>query len=530
MTTGECGPALELTLATLVARAHARYAGEPAALTTEGWTTFAELSSAARSVVRALLSFDTRRGDRVVIALHNRPEILALDHALFASGRVRVAISARLHPAEVAAVAVDCDARVIICEPGHAAALARGDYPLPLSTTIVAPNPQPPVHVGLEELLRGDPGGSLTYAPVTGDDVAALMYTSGSTGRPKGAVITHRAWVSMISGVWAALPPVGPGDVLLHVAPMSHFSGSVGSAYSLRGAAIVTLPKFDPKTVLQTVEDHRVNTLPLVPTMLKDLTGCAAHGEFDLSALRAVPYGGSAISPAAAAAAYQVFGDVLYQFYGLSEALIPLTVLDERDHRPAGSGNPSPLLGSAGRVTPTVELRVVDSAGHGRPNGEAGEVEVRGPALMSGYWNSPEQTSSVMHDGWLRTGDIGRLDGGYLHLIDRRDDVIVSGGFNVYPSEVERVIETLDAVKEVAVVGVPDQRWGEAVAAVVLLDPARTLTEQEVINVCRQHLAGYKKPLHVVFREQLPKTSTGKVHRRALRDQFWADRPRKVGE
>lgn len=523
----------EATVADLVRRAHERYAAYPAVLGPRGAVSFAELRDSVRSLAGALAELGCRRGDRVVLALDNGPELLALEQAVFASGLVRVAVSPRLHPAEIAFIAQDCAARVIVCEQRHAAALTarRPDLPALAALVVLEAGTSADGDGGAAyaadavyaDLLRSGPEGPAADTAVTPDDLAALLYTSGTTGRPKGAMVTHRAWVGMLGEFAAQLPPVGPGDVVLHTAPMSHFGGSVGSAYTLRGAAAVTLRRFDPVETLRAVERYRATAVPLVPTMLKDLTAAAVSGSFDLGSLRAIPYGGSAIGATAAARAHQVFGEVLYQFYGLSEALAPVAVLSARDHRHEPGRRLPPRLASAGRFCPSVEFRVLPGAE--RPDG-AGELQVRGVPVMQGYWHPPEQTAAVLRDGWFATGDIGFVDdGGFLHIVDRSRDVIISGGFNVYPGEVERVIESLDGVQAAAVVGVPHSRWGEAVAAVVVARAGHRVEAADIVEVCRQNLAGFKKPVHITFTDRLPLTGTGKVSRREVRERYWPAGP-----
>jgi acyl-CoA synthetase (AMP-forming)/AMP-acid ligase II len=362
-------------------------------------------------------------------------------------------------------------------------------------------------------------------------------------------MVSQRGWVAMLRGFWAALPPLGPGDVAVHAAPMSHFGGSVGTAVALRGGASVPVRRFDAAAVLDTVARHAATVLPSVPTMLKALTDAAA-GRTDLGTLRAIPYGGSGISAPAAARAQQAFGPVLYQCYGLSEALAPVTVLDARDHAAGGD-----RLASAGRPTPEVELRIVPvdpdppaGSGAGAPastgrgeaaaptvsdvDGEVGVVWLRGDCVLPGYWARPAASAAARTpDGWFRTGDIGRIDAaGYLYLVDRISDVIVSGGFTVYPSEVERAIAELPEVADVVVFGVPHERWGEAVAALVVPTAGARLSTTDVVQACRDRLASYKKPLQVEIADALPTSSTGKVARRALRAAAWDRYERRVGE
>ncbi|MEV0697230.1 AMP-binding protein [Saccharopolyspora sp. NPDC050389] len=456
------------TLAELVAAAHRTFAARPAV----GALTFGELGAQARAAATALRRLGLRPGDRVLIALDNRPEVLALEHALWLGGFVRVAVSTRLHPAEIAAIADDCGAAAIVTEldvPGRRVIAPGADL-----FTGPADDFEP----------RRDP-----------DELVALMYTSGSTGRPKGAQVTSGAWVAMVEAMWQELPPIGPDDVVLHVAPMSHFSGSVGSAYTLAGAAAVPLTRFDPVEALAAIDRHRVTAVTLVPTMLERLAEVVDRP----TSLRAVVYGAAPISVPAMRRAQRALGTVLYQFYGLSEALAPLTVLSAADHA-AGQ-----VLSSIGRPVDSVELSILD-----------GEIAVRGPQIMPGYWGG-----EPLWDGWFRTGDLGRVDdAGYVHLAGRRSELIVTGGFNVYPAEVEQAIAALDGVAEVAVLGVPDARWGEAVSAAVVRRPGAEVSEEDVRRACAQRLAGYKKPRRVVFLPELPQISIGKPDRKRLRAAF----------
>ena len=517
----------------VLARTYASYPNRPAIVGDGREISFTALQRQVHRVANALVALGLKRGDRVLIWLENTPEFLEVEHAVFLCGYVRTALSPRLHVDEIVDIVNDCLPNVVVTDAARAVRLVSRQRDMTCGPAVV---------------VVGDGGvdGALDYAqlvasagsdppPVahpTAEDLAALLYTSGTTGQPKAAMITHRNWVAMVANLMAELPLIDDTDVLLHVAPMSHLSGSIGTAYCAKGAATAMLRRFDAAQVLNAVDELGITVLPLVPTMLASLTAKAESGSYDLSSLRAIPYGGSAVSPDLLRRAYCVFGEVLVQVYGLSEALIPLTVLPPSGHRsPNGEALPA-HLSSAGRPTPFVDVRIISDDGSEGSAREQGEIQVRGDTVMSGYWNRPDDTAEIIGpNGWVHTGDIGyRDDDGYLYIVDRKRDVIVSGGFNIYPGEVERVIGSLPEVDEVVVVGAPHERWGETVTAVIALKRGRELSPERVIDACGQHLAGYKKPTAVDFVDELPKNSSGKLLRRQVRARYWKGQDRQIGQ
>jgi long-chain acyl-CoA synthetase len=522
-----------MSLAVVIEGSYWRYARRPAIVERGQRITFAELGQRVHRLANAFLSFGLAPGDRVIVFLDNSPEFLETEQALFTTGLVRVALNTRLNPREVVQIANDCEARLIVTGATKASELDTLRTEMPSVSVVVAVGGTGGEGVvPYEEAAESGPSTRPGVPMPRSDAVAALMYTSGTTGTPKGATITHHNWVSMIRNLMAELPVICDSDLVLHAAPMSHLSGSIGTAYSAKGAAQTFLVRFDPRKVLETVEESSVTVVPSVPTMLNALTNACESEEFDLATLRAIPYGGSAIAPQSLARAFDAFGEVLFQVYGLSEALVPLAALHPVAHR-YEKGRPLPArLGSAGRISPFVELRIVGEDGSELPQGEVGEVTVRGDTVMAGYWKRPDLTAEMIDgEGWASTGDVGFVDDdGFLHIVDRKKDVIVSGGFNIYPAEVERVIAGLEEVSEVVIVGTPNERWGEAVKAVVVVRPGFELDAERVIGVCRENLASYKKPVEVEFVDHLPKGSTGKILRRELRDQQWSGKERRVGQ
>lgn len=528
----EVAQVVEQSMGALLAHSYKRYAARPA-IVGEGQKNFADLEQRVRRVANALVALGVNQGDRVVILLENTAEFLEIEQAIFVAGYVRTALSPRLHVREVVDIVNDCTASVVVTDAGRAAELtgSRRDMPS-LSLVVGVGEADQDGVVSYADLLASTPPDPPPLTTPKGEDVAVLLYTSGTTGRPKAAMLTHHNWTAMVRNLMAELPLIDDTDVLLHAAPMSHLSGSIGSAYYLRGAAIATMRRFDPVKVLHLVQELRVTVLPVVPTMLASLTAAAKVEQFDLSSLRAIPYGGSAVSPETLLRAAAIFGEVLVQVYGLSEALVPLTALPPSGHRSIPEQPPPARLMSAGRPTPFVELRIVQEDGSESSSGQLGDIHVRGDSVMLGYWNRPDATAEMItQEGWARTGDVGYLDeNGYLYIVDRKRDVIVSGGFNIYPAEVERAIVSLPEVDEVVVIGTPHRHWGETVTAVITLRIGCQLTSEQVIGVCQEHLASYKKPTKVEFVDKLPKTSSGKLLRREVRARYWAGHGRQVGQ
>ncbi|MFB6551116.1 class I adenylate-forming enzyme family protein [Streptomyces sp. NPDC056405] len=487
------------TLAEVVTETHARHARRTAVRTDTDVVSFAELGTQARSVAFMLAERGLRPGDRVVIALENRPEVLALEHGLWLAGLVRVSVSPRLRPADVDRIARDCTARLVVCEPAIAA---------PFGSDAIVPG------LPLDALLTG-PSPQAAPRPSASDELVALMYTSGTSGAPKGARVTSGAWMAMIAAMHSVLPPITVSDRFLHVMPMSHFGGSVGSAYTLAGASAVPVRRFRADDVEGLVHRFGITATALVPTALDRLTW-SSRADAAFPSLRAVVYGAAPTSTATQRRARHMLGDVLYQFYGLSEALAPLTALTPEDH----ALDDASVLASAGRPVEEVVVSVVNDEGRRLATGATGRVAVQGAQVFPGYWNAENRDTP----DWV-TGDLGFVDdAGYLHLVGRESEVIITGGLHVHPEEVERAIATLDAVAEVAVLGIPDAEWGETVAAAVVPLPGTTLSSADVHAACSRHLAPFKKPRVTAVIDALPRNSTGKVAKQSLRALFGPER------
>ncbi|WP_141580555.1 class I adenylate-forming enzyme family protein [Actinomadura sp. WMMA1423] len=487
------------------------------ALSVDGTTwTFRELR-ARTDALSAHLSARCSPGARVALLAHNRPEYVAAYYGVPRDGRILVPLNQRLHPREWADQIVRCGAELVVGEPDMLERLAReGDLPAghpPLADVADLPwdGPAP------------EPAGVRDPA-----EVAWLMFTSGTTGRPKGVRLTHR---SLLAGLAVTVSgrPVLPGDVFCTPFPLCHVAGYQVMMHHLFRRHAVVLRRFDPAALVETARRHGVTTLSLAPTMLEDLLAHLEGDQAALEALRAtlrvIVYGSAPMPVPLLRRAGEVLGCDLNQGYGMTELSGNATFLSPADHRAAVAARPE-LAASAGRPGDGAEIAVIGEDGTPLPPGEQGEVVVRGPQVADGYWDDPEATAEAFADGWFRTGDAGRIDeDGHLYLADRLKDVIITGGENVSSREVEDVLRTVPGVREVAVVGLPDPRWGQTVCAVVVPD-AVPPDGAELIAACRARLAGFKTPRRIEFAAALPRTGTGKVRKSALRAQL-TGRPEK---
>ncbi|HET8643679.1 MAG TPA: AMP-binding protein [Pseudonocardiaceae bacterium] len=501
----------------LVQRAARRFAGRTALDGPQGTQTFGELGDRVARLAGGLLASGLRPGDRVLDLQPNQNTYIETDLACCVAGLVRVALNHRLHPDDWARIADDCGASALIydaryAEPAQELYEGFGEA----RTVVIGDGPGQPY----QKLLDASPEKA---PPVAGtaraDDLVSLNYTSGSTGAPKGVRRTHRvrfaSLVNMLSDVLGG--PPGPADVYLHAGPITHTSGLFVLPFLAYGSAQLILPGYDAAAVVDAVTRRGATHTALVPTMVARLS---ALGE-PLPGLKMLGYAGAPMPPHQIRQAYERLTPHLVQYYGLVEAIPPVTVLDAADHA-AGLTDRPELLASAGRPALGVELRVVDESGAPVPAGEIGEVVTRGDHVMPGYWAAAADIKAVDEAGWLHTGDLGRLDGrGRLWLIDRKGDMIITGGYNVYPREVEDVIAEVSGVDEVAVVGVRDPEWGQRIVALY-----RGTAEPDVVEAhCRARLASYKKPKEIRRVGSFPLNHTGKIAKNILKaDLEWCGR------
>ena len=366
----------------------------------------------------------------------------------------------------------------------------------------------------------GDPTGNL-------DEVTAIIATGGTTGRAKGVRVMNRSWGTMLETIGAIMPADNP--IFLATAPLTHAAGPFTMAGIAMGATVVVLPTFDAEEVMRAIELHRATHMFLPPTAMYTMLAHADVRAFDYSSLRYFLLAGSAVSPDKLRQAVEVFGPCLCQSYGQTECHLVATWLPPETVAAAARGDHPERLASCGRATSSVRVELMDDNGSLLPVGEVGEIVARGGIVGGGYFELPEATAEAWEHGWHHTGDVGRRDEhGYFYIVDRKKDMIVTGGFNVFSAEVEAAIMELPEVLEAAVIGVPDDKWGEAVAALVVLLPGATLSDDAIKAHCKARLGSVKAPKSVHFRDFIPRTPVGKPDKKTMRADFWAGTTRNI--
>jgi acyl-CoA synthetase (AMP-forming)/AMP-acid ligase II len=354
------------------------------------------------------------------------------------------------------------------------------------------------------------------------DDIADFRYTSGTTGRLKAAMLTHRNKLCQARKILLRDLSISKDCAMCHVAPITNASGASLLPFIMMGGRNVLLPGFDVPLLLKTIQKEKITHLMVVPTMLKVLIASPDIKKYDLSSIKNIVYTAAPMPVERIKQALEIFGPVLSQGYGLTETSSGITFLSQEDHLLDGDPKKLKRLASAGRPVIECDVRVVNEEGEEVKPGEVGEVIERGEDTMLGYWKDPELTAATLRNGWLHTKDMATVDeDGYIYLVDRKGDMIISGGFNIYPSEVEGVLYSHPAVFEAAAIGVPDDKWGESVKAVIVLKDGMTASEEEIIEYCKQHLSSYKKPKSVEFVKELPRNATGKILKRKLKEKYW---------
>ena len=477
--------------------------------------TVGQMRDAISQFAQALRSLGVTAGTRVGLLSANKPEVLHTSHAV----QVLAAIYIPLHPlgglADHLHAVTDAQVEILVFDAERfserAAELAKQSPGLRLAA--FGPSPLAADLCKLAEACKPE---RLVAPKVGPSDVMRLGYSGGTTGKPKSLASVQRVGLATLSIMMAEWEWPNPPRMLA-CTPLSHAGAALFLPTLLKNGTILVLPRFDPVAVLQAIQERRINCMMLVPTMIYALLDHPRFGEFDLSSLETVFYGASAISPARLKEAIERIGPVFFQFYGQAECPMAITVMRKAEHDVSDLRR----LASCGRPVPWVHVELLDSNNCPVPDGEPGEICVRGPLVMDGYRNNPELTAQTFAGDWLHTGDVAVRDpGGFLRIIDRTKDMIVTGGFNVYPREIEDILAEHPAVSQSAVIGVPHPKWGEAIKALVVLRPGQTATAEDLIARVTQRKGSFQAPKTVEFIDSIPQTAVGKPDKKVLRAKF----------
>lgn len=506
-----------MNIASLLTKSARAFADRPAlSLGAERICTYGVLAERVATLAGALRQrFGLRPGDRVGLAMSNCPAYIEVLYAAWHAGLTAVPINAKLHRNEFAYILEHAGARLCVATPELMDTIASLQADVACLETVLCTGA-----ADYQRLLSGEPMAMSDAAP---DAVAWLFYTSGTTGQPKGAMLSHRNLLIMTLSYFADIDTITPQDGVIHAAPLSHGSGLYGLPHVAKAAnqIIPASGGFEAGECLDLLRHYRGVTCFFAPTMVTRLVNHPAALNADTRNLKTIIYGGGPMYVEDLVQALELFGPKLTQIYGQGEAPMTITGLSKSCH--ADSAHPRYLerLGSAGMARTDVEVRVVDEHDVDVPVGDIGEVLVRGDVVMQGYWNNPAATAETLRGGWLHTGDLGAFDAeGFLTLKDRSKDMIISGGSNIYPREIEEVLLRHGDVLEVSVVGQPHRDWGEEVVAFVVRRPGTQVTSEQLDRLCLDTIARFKRPRAYVFVDDLPKNNYGKVLKTALRQRL----------
>ncbi len=488
--------------------------------------TFREINIQANKFVNGLFDLKLKKGDRIGLLLKNCKEALEVLMALDKGGLVRVPINTRLSPREIAYIMKDSGARALIFADDVIPSVEEIKGGLPDLELLVCLN-KDDRYTYYSDIIEG---GSSAEPKVKIDenDISFIPYTSGTTGNPKGAPLTHKRFMAVNSKILQEPITIYPTDIMLHVAPLTAASNSLVLPHFFRGAvnAIVDGPEFH--SFFETVEKMKATTTLMVPTLVNIVLNHPAIDQYDLSSLRTIFYGSAPMPQSLIQQALEKFGPIFAQFYGMAEAS-PVSILFPWQHKLEGTPQEMKRMSSAGRPCIASDMRIVNDKGEDIKPGEVGEIIHRGDHVLSEYWKRPDANAESFKDGWFYSGDMATFDEDeFIYFMDRKKDMIISGGYNIWPSEVENVIYQHETVLEAAVVAAPDEKWGEVVKAVIVLKPEQAATEEEIISFCKSNLASFKAPKSVDFVDNLPKNPAGKILRKTVREKYWEGRERRV--
>ena len=508
------------------------YYGDEAAIRYEGRTcSYREMGEKSLRLANALHSLGLKKGDKVAFLMANCPEYIFAEYALARLGVARVPLAVLLGSGDHIYMMNHAGCTALIY---HEKLAARVREMMPHLETVehfICASEDPATvmegHIHLQALIASH-SPEVPRVEVDETDLCGLYYTGGTTGRPKGVMLSHRAWVNSVLLEMLELG-LGREEVFAYMTPLTHAGGVLLLPVLLRKGTCLILDHFEPKLFLEHVEQEKVTASFFVPTMIYVLLDYPDLEKHDTRSLRNIIYGAAPTAPERLKQAINTFGPIFTQLYGQTEAPMMISVLPKEEHIVADPERERRIFSSCGRPTLTTQIRLVDAEEKDVPAGEVGEIISHSINVMDGYYKNPEQTAKTLKDGWLYTGDLARQDEeGFLYIVDRSKDMIVTGGFNVYPREVEDVLFEHPAVKGAAVIGVPDDKWGEAVKAIVVLHEGQAAAESELIEFVKTRKGGILAPKSVEFWDAIPLTNLGKVDKKRMREKYWQGRERRV--
>ena len=494
--------------------------------------TWKEVDDRVNCLANALIGLGCKKGDRVAILAYNASEYIESIFACAKAGLIFVSLNFRLSAREISYILKDSTPTTMFFGEEFADVVSELRTSFALNYICIGEDRE--WATGYEGLIKSSPSEELPLSMVSENDPAEIYYTSGTTGLAKGVVHSHRARLE------GALTCVIDGELnyddayLLNVPALCHAAGwvwTLATAYVGASIVISKLRGFDPEIILKTIQEYSITTLQMVPITIMELIEFPDIKKYNFSSLRMIFYATAPIPPGPLRKALNIFGNIFMQPYGLTETGPNVTCLRKKEHSIGrlSDEEAEKRLKSCGRPCYGISVKIVDEKGQEVPPNTVGEITVKSTDMMTAYWNNEEETRKTIKDGWLYTGDLATYDEDYyIYLVDRKKDMIISGGLNIYPAEVERVIYEHPAVSQCAVIGVPHDRWGEEVKAFVVLRNGQQVAENEIIEFCKKSLASYKKPKSVEFSDALPRNPQGKILKRVLREKYWKDRERNI--
>lgn len=483
-------------------------------------STYRQTNERANRLAWGLMGRGIGKGDKIAVLLYNCHQIIECFLAMWKSSIIMVPLNTRNSTKENAYILNDCGAKVLLFGPQFIDYVEQLRQEMPYPLECICLGGHAGKFVDYEEMLARAKPDEPDF-DVDEEDIHAISYTSGTTGLPRGVIQTYRSRKEIIAKMFMnSHMLINEHEVILHVCPLTHAAGYLATPFYLKGARHIILDKFDREVLLETIERERVTCTLLVPTMIVILLENQNVSKYDLTSLKCIFYGTSHIAVPKLKEAISIFGNIFRQNYGLTEAVQPLTYLTPAEHIINGTEEEEKHLSSAGRRALGVEVKIVDDNDVEVPTDQIGEIVLRGPHISQAYLNLPEITAETNKGGWFHTGDVGYKDkNAYFYLIDRKKDMAISGGFNVYCKEVEMVLNRHPLIRESAVVGVPDDKWGEAIKAFIVLEKnSNNISAQDIIDFCaREKLTKYKIPKIVQFVDDLPKNENGKILKKLLK-------------